>query len=47
MIVIVILVEIHNLYFLLKLCENIRKAIIEDRFLEFKKEFYKKYGYES
>lgn len=41
------LLTYHNLYFLLKLCENIRKSIMEDRFLEFKKEFYKKYGYES
>lgn len=39
------LLSYHNLYFLLKLCENIRQAIIEDRFLEYKEEFYKKYGY--
>jgi queuine tRNA-ribosyltransferase len=41
------LLTYHNLYFLLKLCENIRKAIMEDRFLEYKKEFYAKYGYDD
>jgi queuine tRNA-ribosyltransferase len=35
----------HNLYFLLRVMENIRKAIEEDRFLEYKKEFYERYGY--
>lgn len=39
------LLSYHNLYFLLKLCENIRQAIMEDSFLEYKEEFYKKYGY--
>ena len=39
------LLTYHNLYFLLKLCENIRKSIMEDRFLDYKKEFYEKYGY--
>ncbi|WP_425446033.1 tRNA guanosine(34) transglycosylase Tgt [Dethiothermospora halolimnae] len=39
------LATIHNLYFLLKLMENIRTAIKEDRLLEYKEEFYKKYGY--
>ncbi len=34
----------HNLYFLVRLAEEIRKAIDEDRFLEFKKEFLEKYG---
>jgi len=34
----------HNLHFLIKMMENIRKAIDEDRFLEYKKEFYDKYG---
>ena len=33
----------HNLYFLVRLAENIRKAIEEDRFLQFKKEFLDKY----
>ena len=42
-----ILLSIHNLRFLLKTMENIRQAIREDRFLEYKKEFYKKYGYED
>lgn len=39
------LTTIHNLYFLIKLMENIREAIKEDRLLEYKEEFYKKYGY--
>ncbi|MTI70949.1 MAG: tRNA guanosine(34) transglycosylase Tgt [Firmicutes bacterium] len=39
------LTTIHNLYFLLNLMENIREAIKEDRLLEYKEEFYKKYGY--
>ena len=38
------LVTIHNTRFLLRLMENIREAIKEDRFLEFKNEFYQKYG---
>ena len=38
------LLSLHNLRFSLKLMENIRKAINEDRFLEFKQEFYNKYG---
>lgn len=38
------LITIHNTRFLLHLMENIRKAIKEDRFSEFKKEFYEKYG---
>ena len=41
------LLSIHNLRFLLKTMENIRQSIREDRFLEYKKEFYKKYGYED
>ncbi|MTI66059.1 MAG: tRNA guanosine(34) transglycosylase Tgt [Firmicutes bacterium] len=39
------LTTIHNLYFLLNLMENIREAIKDDRLLEYKEEFYKKYGY--
>lgn len=38
------LVSYHNLYFTLKLMENIRKSIMEDRFLEFKNEFEEEYG---
>lgn len=34
----------HNLYFLVHLMENIRKAIEEDRLPEYKTEFYTKYG---
>ncbi len=38
------LLSIHNIRFLERMTENIRKAIEEDRFLEYKKEFYDKYG---
>ena len=38
------LISIHNIHFLENLMKNIRKAIKEDRFLEFKEEFYEKYG---
>lgn len=34
----------HNLHFLIKMMENIRKSIEEDRFSEYKEEFYGKYG---
>ncbi|MGL6099773.1 MAG: tRNA guanosine(34) transglycosylase Tgt, partial [Fusobacteriaceae bacterium] len=34
----------HNLYFLLKMMKDSRKAIIEGRFTEFKKEFMENYG---
>ncbi|MBR2969480.1 MAG: tRNA guanosine(34) transglycosylase Tgt [Clostridia bacterium] len=37
------LLSLHNIRFSLKMMEDIRTAINEDRFLEFKKEFYKKY----
>ena len=37
------LLSIHNLRFLVRLMENVRTAIEEDRFLEFRKEFYTKY----
>lgn len=33
----------HNLYFMLKMMEEIRKAIHEDRFLEYRNDFYNKY----
>ena len=33
----------HNLRFLSRMCENIRSSIEEDRFSEFKSEFYSKY----
>jgi queuine tRNA-ribosyltransferase len=39
------LLTIHNLNFLLRLSENIRTAIKNDRLLDYKEEFYKKYGY--
>ena len=34
----------HNIRFLVHMMQEIRKAIEEDRFLEYKKEFYAKYG---
>jgi queuine tRNA-ribosyltransferase len=34
----------HNLYFLVSLMSKIRSALEEDRFLDYKKEFYLKYG---
>ncbi len=37
------LLTIHNLYFLVNLMGQVRKAIEEDRFLEFREEFYKQY----
>lgn len=37
------LASIHNVYFIVKLMEDIRKAILEERFFEFKQEFWKKY----
>ena len=40
------LLSIHNLRFLVNLMENVREAIKEERLLEFREEFYKKYGYE-
>lgn len=39
------LLSIHNLRFLVNLMENVREAIKEDNLLEFKEEFYQKYGY--
>ena len=41
------LLSIHNLRFLTKLMERIRIEIENDNLLEFKNEFYKKYGYEK
>ena len=38
------LVSVHNLRFLLKLMEDIRQSIREDRFLDFRNEFYDKYN---
>ncbi|MBN2260818.1 MAG: tRNA guanosine(34) transglycosylase Tgt [Clostridiales bacterium] len=35
----------HNLHFLLKLMKDIRESIMNDNLLEFKKEFFEKYGY--
>jgi len=41
------LLSIHNLRFLTRLMENVRDAIENDRLLEFRKEFYEQYGYET
>ncbi len=38
------LLSIHNVYYLVNLTKNIRKAIKEDRFLEYKEQVYKEYG---
>lgn len=38
------LLSIHNVRFLIKMTEEIREAIKEDRFLEYKEEFIKKYN---
>ena len=40
------LITTHNLRFLLKLMEQVRQAIREDRLLDFREEFFTKYGYE-
>lgn len=39
------LLSIHNLYFLTKLMERVRIEIENDNLLNFRNEFYKKYGY--
>ena len=41
------LLSIHNLYFLTKLMERVRMEIENDNLLEFRKQFYKQYGYET
>ena len=35
----------HNLYFLIKLMEQVRKAIKEDRLSDFREEFFEQYGF--
>lgn len=39
------LMSTHNLHFLIRMMKEARQAIMEDRFLDFKNEFYAKYGY--
>lgn len=39
------LLTIHNLYFLIKMMENIREAIRNDNLLKYRDDFYKKFGY--
>ncbi len=39
------LATIHNLYFLINLMKSVRQAIMEDRLLDFRDEFFEKYGY--
>ena len=39
------LATIHNLYFLINLMSKIRSAIKDDTLIEFKKDFFDKYGY--
>ncbi len=41
------LLTIHNLKFTMNLMENVRKAIEQDRLLDFRNEFYKNYGYDK
>ena len=41
------LLSIHNLKFLTNLMERVRMEIEQDNLLNFRKEFYKKYGYEK
>ncbi len=41
------LMSIHNLRFLIRLMEGIRKAIEEDRFLEYKEEILGRYGFDE
>ncbi len=41
------LTSIHNLQFLIRLMEQIRQAILEDRLLDFRREFYAAYGEEK
>lgn len=38
------LISIHNVHFLENLMKDIRQSLKEDRFLEFKEDFYEKYG---
>lgn len=39
------LITYHNLYFLLNLMKQIREAILHDRLLDFRREFFESYGY--
>lgn len=39
------LLTTHNLYFLINTMKKIREAILEDRLLDYKKEFFESYGY--
>jgi len=41
------LLSLHNIYFLTKLMEKVRIEIERDNLLNFKNEFYKKYGYKD
>lgn len=41
------LLSIHNLRFLVKLMEDVRQSIKDERLLEFRDEFYAKFGYEK
>ncbi|WP_027701340.1 tRNA guanosine(34) transglycosylase Tgt [Metaclostridioides mangenotii] len=40
------LITTHNLHFLLDLMAKVREAIMDDRLLDFREEFFTKYGYE-
>ncbi|WP_026475751.1 tRNA guanosine(34) transglycosylase Tgt [Alkaliphilus transvaalensis] len=40
------LMTTHNLHFLIKMMEEVRQAIREDRLLDYRKSFFEKYGYD-
>ncbi|MDU2622139.1 MAG: tRNA guanosine(34) transglycosylase Tgt, partial [Streptococcus lutetiensis] len=35
----------HNLYFLVNLMKKVRQAIMDDNLLEFREDFFERYGY--
>lgn len=41
------LLTYHNLYFLINLMKNVRQAIMDDRLMDFRNEFFQKFGYEK
>lgn len=41
------LLTYHNLHFLINLMKNVRQAIMDDRLMDFRNEFFQKFGYEK
>ena len=41
------LLSLHNIHFLIETVKKMRSAIEESRFQEYKRDFYKRYGYED